>query len=169
MIDITDVNRKFSMPVDVTRVDKGELLFLTPIIKKWLLGIRSCRESQWTIWTQSVAYQCTWYLEPVNTRNWKQKMHRKSASLVSWLPYEQNSAESSSRQERSLHTYQSVVKANVTCRLRGILSPWLGLSDTAPNDQCILNLKSSLCEIRRVGMKLVCPGEETILFSVTKQ
>ena len=28
MIDISDVNRKFSMPVEVTRVDKGELLFL---------------------------------------------------------------------------------------------------------------------------------------------
>ena len=28
MIDITDVNRKFSMPVEFTRVDKGELLFL---------------------------------------------------------------------------------------------------------------------------------------------
>ena len=28
MIDITDVNRKFSMTVEVTRVDKGELLFL---------------------------------------------------------------------------------------------------------------------------------------------
>ena len=28
MIDISDVNRKFSMPVEVTKVDKGELLFL---------------------------------------------------------------------------------------------------------------------------------------------
>lgn len=28
MIDITDVNRKFSMPVEFTRVDKGKLLFL---------------------------------------------------------------------------------------------------------------------------------------------
>ena len=28
MIDITDVNIKFSMPVEVTRVDKGELSFL---------------------------------------------------------------------------------------------------------------------------------------------
>ena len=28
MIDITDVNRKFSLPVEFTRVDKGELLFL---------------------------------------------------------------------------------------------------------------------------------------------
>ena len=28
MIDITDVNRKFSMPVEFTRVDKWELLFL---------------------------------------------------------------------------------------------------------------------------------------------
>lgn len=28
MIDITDVNIKFSMPVEFTRVDKGELSFL---------------------------------------------------------------------------------------------------------------------------------------------
>ena len=28
MIEITEINRKFSMPVEVTRVDKGELLFL---------------------------------------------------------------------------------------------------------------------------------------------
>lgn len=28
MIEISDINRKFSMPVEVTRVDKGELLFL---------------------------------------------------------------------------------------------------------------------------------------------
>ena len=28
MIEISDINRKFLMPVEVTRVDKGELLFL---------------------------------------------------------------------------------------------------------------------------------------------
>ena len=40
----------------------------------------------------------------------------------------------------------------------------LGLSDTTLNNQSsMLNLKSSLCEIRRVGMRLVCPGEGIIL------
>ena len=35
---------------------------------------------------------------------------------------------------------------------------------------CTLNLKGSLCKITRVGMKLVCPGEDTILcYQTTKR
>ena len=108
MIDITDVNRKFSMPVEFTRVDKGELLFLdNPKYQEMIARYPQLSGVAMNDLDTKRRLPVHRYLEPVNTRNWKQKVHRKSASLVSRLPNEQKSAESSCRQERSLYTYQT--------------------------------------------------------------